>query len=623
MLSFFPEPYPGELIYSTIARYHLYSGNLDCKDTLEEVFQKRTVIPSVEIGSHLNILAQQMGPHFSMENLLGNHTIYSFYALFLSCEKRQQILKDVQKDGKGLYARLGMLAGSICRKDGLYYCPQCAVNDIDQYGEPYIHREHQLQGIDVCPHHQLLLKKYPINPSVQSRIAFIRFEAKRMNLSFLQSTEPYFYDLQVMLAKMSYKLLQVNINQISREKIAKKYRLLLRERGLITTSNHVRQNDLYQMFISKFPIGFLEKYESALDMDNEYNWLRVITRNTKRHVHPFRHLLFLYFLEKDIEEFFKDVKEDHGPFGSGPWPCLNKAAAHYKEHIIQEVSVTRDFKSKFPIGTFSCSCGFVYVRKGPDTSLKNIYRIGRTKVFGEVWQAKLKQLKGDGTYNAREIGRILGVDSKTIKKFLETSIETSNPSKTNGYSQRLQQYRQQLLEGLKEYSDYTRTQIRNLFSKEYSYLYRNDKEWLFDNLPQKQSRVMPTGHVDWEARDKEYLSKIKALYRQLIVKDKPVRITISLIGKQTGILSNLEKRLDKLPKTARYLEEITESTQEFQFRRCCKIIELFLHKGEPVLLWKVQRIGAVKSYHFQEIKPLLEKYLRARQAVDNYKQTTS
>ncbi len=176
---------------------------------------------------------------------------------------------------------------------------------------------------------------------------------------------------------------------------------------------------MYQTFKNKFLKGFLEKYESTLNIADEYNWLKVITRNTKRHVHPFRHLLILYFLEQDVDDFVNQ-KVNGGPFGMGPWPCLNKAATHYRESVIPNVKVTRDFKSTASIGTFSCSCGFVYARKGPDMSLEDQFRIGRVKAFGEVWNSKLKQLskKGLGT---RAIARELGVDSKTVKKvFRET-----------------------------------------------------------------------------------------------------------------------------------------------------------------------------------------------------------
>ncbi|WP_246168782.1 TniQ family protein [Paenibacillus antarcticus] len=42
-------------------------------------------------------------------------------------------------------------------KDGLYYCAECTKGDNERCGEPYIHREHQLQGINYCPHHEIAL----------------------------------------------------------------------------------------------------------------------------------------------------------------------------------------------------------------------------------------------------------------------------------------------------------------------------------------------------------------------------------------------------------------------------------------------------------------------------------
>ena len=50
----------------------------------------------------------------------------------------------------------------------------------------------------------------------------------------------------------------------------------------------------------------------------------------------------------------------------------------------------------------------------------------------------------------------------------------------------LQQYRTQLLEGIQQFPDDSRTQIRERFKREYMYLYRHDKKWLFNNLPINQ-----------------------------------------------------------------------------------------------------------------------------------------
>ncbi|WP_067842646.1 TnsD family Tn7-like transposition protein [Amphibacillus sediminis] len=622
MLPFFTDPYPDELIYSSIARYHFYSGNIDYKDTLEEVFQSRSVIPSVEIGSHFHSLAGQMGNHFSVENLLAKHTIYPFYAPFLSKHRQQDIMHDVQGDGKGLYTRLGMVAGGICKRDGLYYCSRCAQSDIDTYGEPYIHREHQLQGIDICAHHYLQLRKYPEDFNEQSRIKFIRLEAKRMDLSTLQEVKSSdHFDIQVKLAQMAYQLLNVDIKAFSREKVFNRYRLLLREKNLLTPSNRIRQNELFEAFQAKFPKEFLEKHDSGLNEENEYNWLKVLTRNEKRHVHPLRHLFFLYFLDKDVEEFLH-VEQDEGPFGNGPWPCLNKAADHYKQLVIHHVEITRDFKSIAPIGTFQCSCGFIYARKGLDKSNEDKCRIGRVKAFGDVWMDKLQVLAKNGDLSIRAIAEMLGVDSKTVKKYLLSMDRQKKEVESIVIPPMLQQYRQKLLEGIQIYPYDSRTQIREHFQKEYAYLYRHDKEWLFKQLPNIRTREKPKATVDWEVRDREYSFKVKKFYNELIMLDKPVRITISIVGKRLGILSNLEKHLDKLPQTKKFLNEVTETIQQFQIRRCSKIIDQMLQEQESVKLWKVQRIGAVKSHHFHEIKPHLETYLQGKQEVDNDEHTT-
>ncbi|WP_264196173.1 TnsD family Tn7-like transposition protein [Metabacillus niabensis] len=479
MLPFFTNPYPDELLYSSIARYHFYSGNLDCKDTLEELFGSRSVISSIEIGSHFLILAEKLGGHYSIENILANHTIYPYYAMFLSKERQQEISQDVAEGGQGLYARLGIVAGSICRKEGLYYCTSCAKGDVEQYGEPYIHREHQLQGIDYCPHHEVPLRKYPVTPNVVSRIEFIRFEIEQMDLVHIYEVDPY-AEIKIHLAKQSYKLLQQPLHLLSRQDVSQKYLGLLRDLKLVTSSNRIRQKELYEKFKQKLSVDLLAQFESVVDVADEYNWLKVLTRNMKRHVHPFRHLLMLYFLEQDIDDFI-DLKTDIGPFGKGPFPCLNRAASHYQKLVIPSVEVTRDFKTNAPIGTFKCVCGFIYARKGPDKSSEDCSRIGRVKQFGHVWQGKLKQLAEDDL-SIRAITRELGVDSKTVKRYLSNSVEIrKEASELN--QELMAKYKQEIVKIIQKFPQLPRTKLREKCKKQYIFLYRHDKEWLLDVLP--------------------------------------------------------------------------------------------------------------------------------------------
>lgn len=611
MLPFFTNPYPDELLYSAIARYHFYSGNLDCKDTLEELFGSRSVVPSVEIGSHFSVLAEKLGSHYSVETLVAKHTIYPYYAPFLSKKRQQEILSDVKGNGQALYTRLGLVAGSICRKEGFYYCAACAIADAECHGDPYIHREHQLQGIDYCPRHELPLRKYPIKSN--SRIEYIRFELKYMDLSPLYKTDPQ-KEFAIHLAKQAYMILNLPLHTLSREQINSKYRALLREQNFITASNRVRQQDIYEAFKHKITISTLKHYESTLNSMDEYNWLKVLTRNSKRHVHPLRHLLFLYFLQQDID-LLLETSEDEGAFGKGPFPCLNKAASHYKMFVIKDVAVTRDYKSKNFIGTFECSCGFVYAKKHSTDP----FEIGRVKVFGDVWMEKLKSL-AQQNLSIRALARELEVDSKTVKRYLLRNVELKEVESNHD---ELETYKQELLNGIEKHQHLSRTALRKIYPKQYMYLYRRDKEWLNTVLPQRKQKQSITKKVDWGKRDQQHLQEIKKIHQQLLQSEKPVRITVSRIGKQLGALAILERHLDKMPETNQLLNQITESVQDFQLRRSCKIIDESMESNEPVLLWKVQRIAAIKSHHFREIKSLLERYIEKKQEVNSDERSSS
>ena len=118
---------------------------------------------------------------------------------------------------------------------------------------------------------------------------------------------------------MAYKLISMSKQkQTNQKEVLKKYKKVLTQKGFINISGRVKQNELYEAFMSFYDKRVLQFLESDIDNDYEYNWLRVITRNSKRTVHPIRHLLFINFLGLTVEEFFESNEEDFNPFGKGP-----------------------------------------------------------------------------------------------------------------------------------------------------------------------------------------------------------------------------------------------------------------------------------------------------------------
>lgn len=626
MLTFFTDPYEYELIYGTIGRYHYYIGNIDYKDTLREIFGSDSVIPSKGLCSYLDMLSSNLGGKYTSDYIINNHTIFPFYAPFMAETRREELICDMKyKDGKGLYTKIGMMAGSVCKKDGIYYCPLCAEDEIKNYGESYIHRENQLQGVFLCPTHGGKLKKYKKNRTNTSRLEFIRLNEGLLDFNVEYEENEDIYQKLYRISKSANYILNNNLHKFSKDIIAKKYKEILYSKGFLTINMRVKQQELYEEFIKFYGVRFLDIMESTIDKDNEYNWLKVITRNSKRTVHPIRHILFINFLVEDIEEFF-ELGEAYNPFSKSPWPCLNPVAEHYKKDIVKQLKITADYKTRLPVGTFTCDCGFIYSRKGPDKDPSDWYKIGRIKEFGHVWKYKLKEHLHQGGYTLRELARIMQCDPKTVVKFDEKlginyfkdsklRINVQNSKEVNSNTD-VQHYKNVILDALNKNPNHSRTQIRELCKKEYAYLYRHDRRWLFANLPEvltnSEIDYRGNGRVDWEKRDLEALTTIKRQYKSLLLKAKPTRINRGNLCKEVALLPMIEKKVYKLPRTEEYLNSIVESVEEFQLRRCKLIIDKKVKSEDELRLWEVQRLAGIRTENFSTIKTSLEEYIDRR-----------
>lgn len=158
MIAYFPTAYPDELLYSQLARYYTKSGYMAYTFAAEELFASKTVRPDMDfINSYTPAAVEAITRNMPMEAVVEKHTMFSCYGRFLPKERRQRAFQSLISM-KGNYHNLLPIPQS---KNGevrcLRYCPACAANDREQYGEAYWHRIHQIIGIYVCPVHRCCL----------------------------------------------------------------------------------------------------------------------------------------------------------------------------------------------------------------------------------------------------------------------------------------------------------------------------------------------------------------------------------------------------------------------------------------------------------------------------------
>ena len=163
MLHYFPTPYPDELWYSVIARYHTHSGALSWQATMEALFGD---VRDTDVGSFFpngsihKILEQLPSGFLSAQEVALQHTLLPFLMRFQPADRKAAILEAflAGEDMRPRYLR----ATRDIKPRSLRYCPICLQEDTQTYGEPYWHREHQIGLMPLCPRHRCRLLDKPI-----------------------------------------------------------------------------------------------------------------------------------------------------------------------------------------------------------------------------------------------------------------------------------------------------------------------------------------------------------------------------------------------------------------------------------------------------------------------------
>src|SRR5205085_588502 len=347
------------------------SGNVSTKVTLHELLASKTVPTPVDLPSHLIALVRNLPPlsKHTVEGLIQNHTLYPFYSPFLLPEKAELIYNSMREHAWGdIHTRAGIMASSLPAPNCLRFCPVCLREDQERYGETYWHRLHQAPGVVVCHTHSTFLQDSGVAARGANKHEFIPADENSGSpkLRRLNHGRETFKHL-VALAQDVEWLLNNGLPPIVSAQLQQKYKSLLIDKKLATTTGYVRQAELVHCFSSFFGGDLLKLLDSDVSYGRESNWLSNIVRKHRKAFHPLRHLLLMRFLGHPASSFFA-LETRYKPFGDGPWRCFNGAAEHYLRPVIAKVQVTWSRDARKALGTFSCSCGFVYSTTDPRRS---------------------------------------------------------------------------------------------------------------------------------------------------------------------------------------------------------------------------------------------------------------
>ncbi len=598
MVPFFPTLYEDELLYSGIARFHIQMGNISPKATIKELFGSKSVCSSIELPSGIDQMVSNLpiGSMLTASEIIDKHTLYPYYCAFLpplQAEKVQSMMKDL--NGKGIFACSGLMASSIKANEFFRYCPLCSIFDQEKYGTMYWHRLHQVPGIMVCEKHgcYLLDSKVPAHQSNKHVFTAPNIDlcpVEMVRMATLNERSGQYGSLLNSICLLT----QGKYPHRTLEWFQKHYLNRLIQLEYATPNGRIDQNKLRRDFTDFYGVEVLERFQS--NVQGDWNWLAEIVRKNRKSFHPLRHVLLIHFLGLSLNEVFYG-RSEYDLFGSPPWKCHNPAAEHYGQRVIEQIEFTATNRRT---AFFLCSCGFVYSRSRSHNEEKI-----RVKEYGDIWTKELKRLLNQGL-SYREIARRLHADVNTIIKYAKQT-EQQIYNEENIQDQQKELHRSKWLMLQENHPAKSKTELRRMDKRLYSWLYRNDNAWLTANSPGKKVAQPTNQRVDWEARDEEILRLVESAVRKILsLNTKPQKITIGRIGLMIGKKALLEKHLDKLPNTTAWLQNVLESDEQFRIRKINWAIKELIQEGQELSVWRVLRKATIRK---ENCPPEIEKLI--------------
>lgn len=578
MLAYFPQVYPGELLYSVLARYHRHMGAPSSIQSMESLYGYRLVVASADLPGHLQALVDRLPPGsgWTADRVIEELTLFPYFTAFQPPNVVRQA-RAAMRQGvtDGMLLRLGIAAFRVGHVTRLRFCPLCLAEMEECHGEPYWRRDHQLPGVLVCPAHGCPLKASAVLLTALGRHIYIAANERSCpndSPDLVDRSDRLLLTTLQRLARTSSALLDNSASIRTAAEWTEHYRGSLLKTDLTLSSGRLDQRRLEQAFFEKYA-GVLRLFpELTVWACRPGPWLAAMSRKHRHAFHPFQHVLLQDFLDQQLRV--------DGPFGDGPWECRNPLAPHRGRLTISGVGLHRNHGHL--VGVFACECGYVYTRSfflerqtlGPP----------HFQAYGPLLAPALRAAVDSGI-SLRSVARRFELDPKTVVKLAgELAIDT--PWK-----------------GPPEHPSPKSCGARTTAPDR-------------PTPPVRRRPNSPHFRRDWDLVDRETSMKILLAALHLVMQEPPVRITRLRIERTILNRGWLAARAGKLPNSMGCLGDVVESTDQFQERRTRRVIREMARADETMAVWRVLRRAGLTSGHEHLVQTLLvEHFETPRMAV--------
>ena len=588
---FFPAPYPDECLYSILCRYYVYSGSTSFGITARELFgNEQNVTSSIYLPIKIEYVDNWTSPSsgISRKTIAENHTLHPYWSITYPSDFRaetDEILNGGTITTK--FNRFGTFKSRRSWSKYLKYCPVCANEDMNMYGETYWRRQHQISEMIYCTNHKVRL----LNSEVP---------VKRTATGFYPATSEINAnsDVDVPDNLLRHKEKFLKIGQESEWLIKyglevdwsvngyEKYWKSLRDKGLASFQGRCDYLELESALSDYWGADFLKILFDMTDESHFERWELQIDKNKMRHYKPLHYILLMCFLAGNVDGFIKSNPADT-PYGHSPFVCENPICPHY--HIDGAEMVSLKYYSSGATAAFECIyCGLRYKHN----KAKYSRELRVVADYGHLWDSELRRCCKDPKITNEQAMEILKCSMNVLllqkkkRGLLEAPLYDTKIGAEKYYKMRVSEL-------CEEYDDVTIAMLQEKVPGAYSYLGDHDPEWLRSHIVFENERK----HV--REREEFLANKLREVESLFMKNGFPKhQVTFGYVAKLIGATRDELRNRNSKPITSSLLERIIENKEKWLYRRTVDICTKRIALSKPTTEKTIKRELNLKSDSF-------------------------
>ncbi len=306
----FPLIYPDELHVSQVSRFHNGSGNLSAEISYQQIYDSAPFCLTHWIPKYLERFAAKLpgDATLNVENLLRQTTLFPLFEVYGNARL------SLSGDAMPIANQIVNMPKRIVGESGeMHLCVDCLRGDRDEWGQPYIHRAHQIPGVQVCWCHEArLLSRCPnCSCPFEHKNEFILAPWMPCEGCGLSLADGGFYTpvydasaSELSYAKFSREMLLSPTVPLNAVELAGTYKSRLVEMGFSRGST-INRKAIVEALEEHYGKDTLASIDSAYRLNKNQHWFRLAGESSVFDVPLPRHLALSHFLFGSASAFWK------------------------------------------------------------------------------------------------------------------------------------------------------------------------------------------------------------------------------------------------------------------------------------------------------------------------------